>query len=73
MLCYGTDDQLTGKQVIVFRQVTTAYLAYIVTRTTANTADGGYLTVVQIAAAAVAAIKQKIDDGDYDDLPQTLE
>ena len=73
MLCYGTDDQLTGKQVIAFRQVITPYLDDIVTWTTANTADGRNLTVVQIEAAAVAAIKQKIDDGDYDDLPQTLE
>ena len=73
VLTYRTDDQLTGKQVIAFRQVITAYLADIVTRTTANTADGGNLTVVQIEAAAVAAIKQKIDDSDYDDLPQTLE
>ena len=73
VLCYGTDDQLTGKQVIAFRQVITAYLAYIVTWTTANTVDGRNLTVVQIEAAAVAAIKQNIDDGDYDDLPQTLE
>ena len=73
VLCYGTDDKLTGMQVIAFRQVITACLADIVTRTTANTADGANVTVVQIEAAAVAAIKQKIDDGDYDDLPQTLE
>ena len=73
MLCYGTDDQLPGKQVIAYRQVITAYLADIFTRTTASTSDGGNLRVVQIEAAAVAAIKQKIDDGDYDDLSQTLE
>ena len=73
VLCYGTDDQLTGKQVIAFTQVITAYLADIVTRTTANTADGGNLTVVQIEAAAITAIKHKIDDGDYDDLLLTLE
>ena len=73
VLCYGTDDQLTGKQVIAFTQVITAYLADIVTGTTANTADGGNLTVVQIEAAAITAIKHKIDDGDYDDLLLTLE
>ena len=73
VLCYGSDEQLNGKQVIAFRQVITAYLADFVTRTTANTADGGNLTVVQIEAAAIAAIKQKIDDGDDDDLPQTFE
>ena len=55
------------------RQVITAYLGDIVTPTTANTADGGNLTVVQMETAAIAAIQQKIDDGDYDDLPQTLE
>ena len=72
MLCYGDHKQLTGKQVVAFSQVITAYLADIVNRTTANTADGGNLTLAQIEAAAITAIKQKIDDVDYDDLPQTL-
>ena len=62
VLCYGADDQLTGKQVISFRQVITAYLAGVATRTTANTADGGNLTVAQIGTA-LALVRQGQVDG----------
>ena len=72
VLCYGDDNQLAAKEVIACRQVITAYYTDFVTRTTANTADGKNLTAAQIEAVAVATIKLKIDNGDYDKLPQTL-
>ena len=73
VLCYGDDDHLTGKLVIAFRQVITAYYTNIVTRTTANAADGKNLMVAQIEATAVTTIKQKIHNDDYDELQQTTE
>lgn len=68
--CYGTSYALTGAEVVTFRQVVADYLTDITTRTTADVA--GALTVPQIEAAALAAIKADIDAGNYPGLPQTV-
>jgi hypothetical protein len=66
--CFGANNNLTGAEVITFRQAVADYLADITTRTAANAA----LTPAQVEAAALAAIKADIDAGNYAGLPQTI-
>jgi len=55
--CYGEEDGLSGKQVILFRQVVGDYLADVAARTAA-----GGETAAQIRRAAVNKIKADLDD-----------
>ncbi|RPB19392.1 hypothetical protein L211DRAFT_853208 [Terfezia boudieri ATCC MYA-4762] len=48
VLCYGKEDELTGKQVVQFRAVVADYVKDLVARMVANTAAGGGLTNRQL-------------------------
>ena len=73
---YGSDDELSGKQVIKFRRVIEDYVADVAARTAKNEAAGGELTAADIAEAARNAIKEELNRGDkYEELglPETTE
>ena len=55
--CYGLEDNLTGKQVIKFREVVADYLADLNATLVANVAAGGTLTIAQLKTNAVNRVK----------------
>jgi len=71
VLCYGVDDDLSGKDVIRFRTVVAAYLADVAARRAA-----GGQTEDEKRQDALKQVKREIDDpaGPYEDLglPQTV-
>ncbi|KAF8418353.1 hypothetical protein EV426DRAFT_619907 [Tirmania nivea] len=75
VLCYGDDDELSGKQVVRFRAVVADYIADLAAREEANPAAGGVLTDAQMMRRAVRQVRRKINGGvTYAalDLPQAL-
>ena len=65
VLYFGPNDDLTGKQVVAFRQVIIDYLTDLTQRTNANTANAASLTDAQINTAAVTTIMADIDRGTF--------
>lgn len=71
VLCYGENDDLTGKQAIIFRDAVGSYLADLAVRTAANNANANLLTDDQVKTAAINAVKADIDADIYPGLPTT--
>ncbi|RPB22309.1 hypothetical protein L211DRAFT_850629 [Terfezia boudieri ATCC MYA-4762] len=63
VLCYGEEDELTGKQVVQFRVVVADYVTDLVARMVANAAAGGGLTNRQLIRRAVRHVKAEINGG----------
>lgn len=70
--CYGTIDQLSGKQGIKFRMIINAYPADMAATMSINTNNGSVLTIDQMETVAVNAINIRIDAIEYDGLLQTI-
>ena len=71
VVCYRKNDNLTGKQVIIFKDAVGSYLADLAVRTAANNANANLLTDDQVKTAAINAVKADIDADIYPGLPTT--
>ena len=67
--CYGSNDNLSGKEVIMFRQVVVAYLADLAATTAANATAALPLSDDELKVNAINKVKADLDADVYPGLP----